>query len=233
LLITKRGCQNISGSLFFSSKFPFFGQPFGLPVFIITGRGMSLIRKSGDKSEMTGISSPGVLYDRYAPVLLGLCKRYCGNIEDAEDVLHDGFIKVLQNLSKFTPRGNGSFEGWMKRIMVNTALNHLRNKSKEKNLFSLVAPGNETLTENSGDDHQFFTEISGKVSKEELMLMICSLPNGYRTVFNLYVFESYSHKEIAETLGCTENTSKSQLSKARAMLRKQLNRIVVQITEQR
>ncbi len=194
---------------------------------------MSLFRKPGYKNEMAGISSPGILYDRYAPTLLGLCKRYCGNLEDAEDVLHDGFIKALQNLGNFTPRENGSFEGWMKRIMVNTALNHLRNKSKEKNLFSFVTQGNDAFPDDAGEDPQFFTEISGKVSKEELMSMICNLPHGYRTVFNLYVFESYSHKEISETLGCTENTSKSQLSKARSMLRKQLNHIVVQITEQR
>ena len=193
---------------------------------------MALFRKSGDKGDALTISSPGALYDRYAPALLGLCKRYCGNLEDAEDVLHDGFIKVLQNLGKFTPRENGSFEGWLKKIMVNTALNFLRNKNKERNLFNPGSVDKEDPAEEREEDNLFFAEITGKVSREELMEMICKLPHGYRTVFNLYVFESYSHKEIAEALGCSENTSKSQLSKARAMLRKQLNRVVVQLTEQ-
>jgi RNA polymerase sigma-70 factor (ECF subfamily) len=193
---------------------------------------IALFRKSGGNSEMNFISSPGILYDRYAPLLLSLCKRYCGNTEDAEDVLHDGFIKIMKNLEKFTPRDHGSFEGWMKRIMVNTSLNHLRSRSRDRNFFSSDPLRDENLKEDLPEGIHFFREISGLVSKEDLMELICNLPQGYRTVFNLYVFESYSHREIAETLGCTENTSKSQLSKARAMLRKQLDPVVAQLTEQ-
>jgi len=182
---------------------------------------------TGFKVERNGIISAAGLYDRFAPTLLGLCKRYCGNTEDAEDVLHDGFIKIIQNLGKFKPRSNGSFESWMKRIMVNTSLNHLRKKVKEKNFIDFDSLHEAINPEEQEEDNHFFSEITGKVTRDDLMAMICALPPGYRTVFNLYVFESYSHKEIAELLGFSENTSKSQLSKARSFLRRQLTQILV------
>jgi len=193
-------------------------------------RGMSIDRKSSFKIGIDGFSSAASLYDHFAPTLLGLCKRYCGNIEDAEDVLHDGFIKILQNLDKFKPRNNGSFEGWIKRIMVNTALNHIRSKTKERNFFDFDTLQEVIHLQETEEENLFFKEITGKISKEELMAMICALPAGYRAVFNLYVFESYSHKEISEILGCSENTSKSQLSKARSVLRKQLKQVLNKIT---
>jgi len=191
---------------------------------------MSIDRKSSFKIGIDGFSSAASLYDHFAPTLLGLCKRYCGNIEDAEDVLHDGFIKILQNLDKFKPRNNGSFEGWIKRIMVNTALNHIRSKTKERNFFDFDTLQEVIHLQETEEENLFFKEITGKISKEELMAMICALPAGYRAVFNLYVFESYSHKEISEILGCSENTSKSQLSKARSVLRKQLKQVLNKIT---
>jgi len=193
-------------------------------------RGMSIDRKSSFKIGIDGFSSAASLYDHFAPTLLGLCKRYCGNIEDAEDVLHDGFIKILQNLDKFKPRNNGSFEGWIKRIMVNTALNHIRSKTKERNFFDFDTLQEVIHLQETEEENLFFKEITGKISKEELMAMICALPAGYRAVFNLYVFESYSHKEISEILGCSENTSKSQLSKARSVLRKQLKQVLNKLT---
>jgi len=193
-------------------------------------RGMSIDRKSSFKIGIDGFSSAASLYDHFAPTLLGLCKRYCGNIEDAEDVLHAGFIKILQNLDKFKPRNNGSFEGWIKRIMVNTALNHIRSKTKERNFFDFDTLQEVIHLQETEEENLFFKEITGKISKEELMAMICALPAGYRAVFNLYVFESYSHKEISEILGCSENTSKSQLSKARSVLRKQLKQVLNKIT---
>jgi len=206
-------------------------QPFDFPVFINKEvAGMSKDGRSGLISGVDSYSSAASLYDRYAPTLLGLCKRYCGNIADAEDVLHDGFIKILQNLGRFTARGNGSLEGWMKRIVVNTALNHIRSKVREKNLFDHSTLHEVCNTDMSEEDDLFLKEMTGKITREELMSIICALPPGYRTVFNLYVFECYTHKEIAEALGCSENTSKSQLSKARSLLRKQLNQVLNKTT---
>lgn len=173
-----------------------------------------------DLQERANISK--VLYERYAPGFLGICFRYCANIKDAEDVLHDGFIKIMKNLHTFKPRSNGSFEGWMKRIIVNTALNFIRNHHLEQKFLDVNSFGNEfTITEEKQEE-DWFEELAGKINPEEVMDMIRGLPVGYRTVFNLYVFESYTHKKIAKTLNCSENTSKSQLSKARAMLRKMI-----------
>jgi RNA polymerase sigma-70 factor, ECF subfamily len=165
------------------------------------------------------------LYNRYAPVLLSLCLRYMGNIADAEDTLHDGFIKIINNINKFRGGQGSSLEAWMKKIMVNTALNSIRSHNKEK---LIVDQG--TMIENISipqEEEQEYQEILSDLGKETIMEMVCQLPVGYRTVFNLYVFEEYSHREIAESLKISENTSKSQLSKARALLRKQLNEMVV------
>lgn len=161
------------------------------------------------------------LYVNYSPALLSVCLRYCGNLADAEDVLHDGFIKIIRNLPKFKHRSNGTLESWMKRIMVNTALNYIRDHSKEKKFLD-IDPISERINIAELED-TWFDELAGKINPDKVMEMICELPPGYRTVFNLYVFESYSHREIAGLLGCSENTSKSQLSKARGMLRKRLD----------
>lgn len=164
------------------------------------------------------------LYDHYAPSLLSVCFRYCGNREDAEDILHDGFIKIIQKIHTFKMRKDGSLEAWMRRIMVNTALNFLRDRMKEKN-FVDIDPILEKL--NHYDEEKIDEEEKYlNMGQEKIMNLICELPAGYRTVFNLYVFEEYGHKEIAELLQFSENTSKSQLSKARAMLRKKLNQMV-------
>lgn len=156
------------------------------------------------------------LYDQYAPVLLGVCCRYCENREDAEDVLQEGFIKIIGNISGFKPNHNGSLLSWMKRIMANTALNQIRCRHKILVDTSSLPPETET---GEADDPFPFSLILGKLSQEEILGMITSLPPGYRAVFNLYVFEGFSHKEIADALNCSESTSKSQLSKARALLR--------------
>jgi RNA polymerase sigma-70 factor, ECF subfamily len=171
------------------------------------------------------ISAIEALYNNYAPRLLSLCLRYMGNLEDAEDVLHDGFIKIIKNIHLFRGGPGSSLEAWMKRIMVNTALNAIRAHTKDRLVFdkdqyleNMTIPDEEKVE---------YNEILADFGTEKIMEMICTLPAGYRTVFNLYVFEDYSHREIAETLKCSENTSKSQLSKARALLRKQLNEIVI------
>ena len=164
------------------------------------------------------------LYDRYAPSLLSVCFRYCGNREEAEDILHDGFIKIIQKIQTFRMRNDGSLEAWMRRIMVNTALNFLRDRMKEKS-FVDIDPILEKL--NHYDEEKIDEEEKYlSMGQEKIMNLICELPAGYRTVFNMYVFEEYGHKEIAELLQFSENTSKSQLSKARAMLRKKLNQMV-------
>lgn len=160
------------------------------------------------------------LHNRYASVLLALSMRYCGNRTDAEDVLHDAFIKILSNIDSFTERPNSSFEGWLKRITVNTALNFIRSKNKE-NLLAGLDPFLDGLPEEQPVDDPLM-KLGEIITNDMLLQMICDLPVGYRTVFNLYVFENYAHKEIASELSCTESTSKSQLYKARAILRKKI-----------
>lgn len=161
--------------------------------------------------------SIGVLYDRHAPWLLGVCLQYTGNREDAEDVLHDGFMKIIRSIGSFREKQTGSLEGWMRRIMVNTALKYIRDHKKER----MTADLDQVLESlQESDDHDDFDGCD--LTKDQLMDLVCELPTGYRTVFNLYVMEEYTHKEIGELLGITENTSKSQLSKARSFLRKRL-----------
>jgi len=177
--------------------------------------------KSGHDPEPIRLTA-GRLYDLHAPWLLAVCIRYCGNREDAEDVLHDGFIKIFRHLDRFNSKHPGAMEAWMKRIVVNTALNFLRDHSKFQRLISQESAA---ITNNAEDEFQNSGETfeDAGLSAEQLLEMVCELPPGYRTVFNLYVLESWTHKEIAEKLQCSEGTSKSQLSKARAMLRVRIN----------
>lgn len=157
------------------------------------------------------------LYDRFAPPMLSLCFRYTGNLHDAEDVLHEGFIKIIKNLSGFKPKSEHSVEAWMKRIMTNTALNFLRDNAKSRRFVDI-----ENVAENINFNEEEYLESDLAhlpVTQEQIMKLIGELPVGYRTVFNLYVFEDYSHREICEKLNFSESTSKSQLFKARAVLR--------------
>ncbi len=184
------------------------------------GRDDKLVRdlKRGKKGVLES------LYNTYAPSLLSVCLRYCGNRQDAEDVLHDGFIKILKHIDSFKSRSSGSFEGWMKRIMANTALNFLRDNYREKR-FMDIDPVQEKIHDEL-EEENVLENLHDKIGKERIMKMICELPPGYRAVFNLYVFEEYSHKEIADKLQFSENTSKSQLSKARALLRKKIYEVM-------
>jgi RNA polymerase sigma-70 factor (ECF subfamily) len=159
----------------------------------------------------------GVLYDRHAPWLLAVCMYYTGNREDAEDVLHDGFMKIIRSIGSFREKQPGSLEAWMRRIMVNTALKYIRDHKKEK---ISTQPDSDLENLQDSDDPVDFGGCD--LTKEQLIELICELPVGYRTVFNLYVMENYTHKEIGELLGIAENTSKSQISKARSFLRKRL-----------
>ncbi|MCF8296349.1 MAG: sigma-70 family RNA polymerase sigma factor [Saprospiraceae bacterium] len=157
------------------------------------------------------------LYKKYAVLMLGICLRYSKNKSEAEDVLQDGFIKVFSNIKKF--RSEGSFEGWIKRIMINTALVNARNNLKHYYHSDI----NELEQQISNGDEEHIKEA---ISSKDLMKLIQALPDGYRIVFNLYVFEKFSHKEISESLNISESTSKSQLSRARNLLRKSISEFI-------
>ena len=178
-----------------------------------------MINRKKDRGVPDEKTQVGALYDQYVPRLLSICIRYTGNREDAEDVLHDGFIKIIKGIGQFKVRNEHSLQAWMKKIIVNTALNHLRDHKKEK-FFLSVEDDQPILQIADEESEEPFHGLT--ISKDELMNLVCELPTGYRTVFNLYVMEGYPHKKIATLLGCSENTSKSQLSKARSFLRKQL-----------
>lgn len=151
-------------------------------------------------------------YHNYADTMYAICLRYSSNQDEAKDFLQSGFIKIFNNLDKF--RFTGSLEGWMKRIMVNNALEQLRKKMR----FSQMDDINEVrLPADIGVTHNMHG-----LEVNDILEQISKLPTGYRTVFNLYVLEGYSHKEIAEQLGINVGTSKSQLSKARNMLQQML-----------
>lgn len=156
-----------------------------------------------------------LLYKRYAATMLGVCLRYGRNLAEAEDVLQEGFIKVFTNLAKF--RQEGSLEGWIRRIMVNTAVDNYNKQSREGFLLNLEEINDMNLSDESGDGEEGLP--AGDLTVDDLMKMIHHLPDGYRMVFNMYAIEGYSHQEIAETLNISINTSKTQLFKARRMLR--------------
>ena len=142
--------------------------------------------------------------------MLATCIRYVGNQFEAEDVLVVGFMKVFDKIDTFS--GEGSFEGWIRRIMVNESLMYIRKQKNTKYHEDLETAERESASELS-DAH---------LEAEDLLNMIKELPDGYRVVFNLYAIEGFSHKEIAQKLGVTEGTSKSQLSKARGMLKRMI-----------
>lgn len=156
-------------------------------------------------------ASQYALYKTYAGKMLAVCRRYARTDLEAEDILQEGFIKVFDNISKF--RGNGSFEGWIRRIMVNTALKLYRKSSFKNEVIGIA------------DDYDQPEEASvlEKISQNEMMKMVGGLPEGYRIVFNLYAIEGFSHSEIADTLGVNEGTSRSQLAKARKWLQKKIH----------
>ena len=154
------------------------------------------------------------LYERYGGSLMAICLRYMGNRDAAEDVLHDGFIRIFQSIGQFTYQGNGSLKAWLSRVMVNEALGALRkqNQLAQQEVLMEQLPDTEEAGEGMND-----------IPRSVLMKMIAELPDGYRTVFNLYVFEEKSHKEIAQMLGITEHTSSSQYYRAKTLLAKKIN----------
>jgi RNA polymerase sigma factor (sigma-70 family) len=152
------------------------------------------------------------VYERYAPKMYPLCLRYVKETAVAEDILIVGFMKVFERIHQF--QGKGNFGGWIRRIMINECLMYLE---KEKNLYNEI--GLEAIL-----PAPVSSQPSDELAVEDLMKLINSLPSGYRTVFNLYAIEGYSHQEIATMLKISENTSKSQLSRARSHLQKMINK---------
>jgi len=148
------------------------------------------------------------LYDQFAKKMMGVCLRYAGGQDEAQDILQDGFIKIFQNLHRY--EGKGSFEGWVRRTIVNTALDSYR---KNKISRQHVEIDEASFLTASGED------VISSIAAQDLLGIIQKLPSGYRTVFNLFAIEGYSHKEIADQMEITESTSKSQYRKAKAYLR--------------
>lgn len=151
------------------------------------------------------------IYEKLAPKMMAVCLRYMGDRESAEDILQDGFVTLFNKLDMYS--GEGSFEGWARRIFVNTALMSLR-KTDALKLSDDISAAAE-IVNNSPSATQ-------NLGYKELMALVASLPSGYRTVFNLAVVEGFNHAEIAKMLGISEATSRSQLNRARTMLQKKI-----------
>lgn len=150
------------------------------------------------------------LFERYAPMLMGVCQRYCRTQAEAEDALQDSFIRLFEKLPLYGFQG--SFAGWARRLTVNVAL-----KAYQRKRFQLEQSGLENIPEKGGAPTAY-----AELGEQELLAMVQALPDGYRLVFNLYAIEGFSHKEIAEQLGIQEASSRSQLLKARKVLQRQL-----------
>jgi RNA polymerase sigma factor (sigma-70 family) len=150
------------------------------------------------------------LYRQYAPKMYAVCNRYCNNANDAQDVLQEGFVKIFKNLANY--RGEGSFEGWMRRIFVNTAIEHYRRKV---NVFTMTEAVETTYEDNDWT-------VFDRLAEKDILDMVRQLSPGYRTIFNMYVVEGYSHKDIGALLGISEGTSKSQLARSKLILQKML-----------
>ncbi len=149
------------------------------------------------------------LYEVYYGKMMPVCLRYTGSYEEARDVLHEGFMKVYKNIAKFEPRH--SLESWIKRIMINTAIDHYRKNKKHSKQVDINYASYEA--------DKGAVSVVSKLSAEEILGLVQQLSPAYRTVFSLYVIEGYKHREIATMLGVSEGSSKSNLAKARAKLR--------------
>lgn len=157
------------------------------------------------------------LYRKHAAVLLAVCYRYTKSRMEAEDVLQEGFVKVFQKINSFENRG--SFEGWLKRVMVNTAINHYKANQKQKTQ-DIDLNNKEVVTKYESENEAI--EIEEVIPQAELMKLLQGLPDGYRMVFNMHAIEGLQHNEIAEELNISVSTSKTQLFKARRWLRQKI-----------
>ena len=152
------------------------------------------------------------LYEGCSAKMYGVCLRYVGNSDIARDILHDGFVKVFTSIKSF--RGEGSFEGWVRRIMVNTALEFLRQRKDHLEVEIDRAKNSVADSTVQGYDYSFFLSV------------VMELPPQYRMVFNLYAIDEYTHSEIADMLNISESTSKSNYSRAKAILRGKLEQLI-------
>lgn len=163
--------------------------------------------QSGNRKAQEG------LYKLFAAKMLGVCMRYATDKMEAEDMLQNGFIKVFNKMLDF--KGEGSFEGWVRRIMVHTSIEYFRKHHKMMQLVEMEA---------SGAEQSVNPAATANLEAKDLLAIIQTLPPGYRLVFNLYAIEGYSHKEIGEIMNISEGASKSQLSRARAILKEMVNK---------
>ncbi|MBO4571722.1 MAG: sigma-70 family RNA polymerase sigma factor [Bacteroidales bacterium] len=155
------------------------------------------------------------LYDLYAPRMLAVCMRYTGSRENAKDVMQEGFLTVFDKIGTY--KGQGSFEGWMRRVFANQSLMYIRKNDALKYADEIDSVPESGLGLESGDP-------LGALGAKEIMELISAMPAGFRSVFNLYVLEGYSHQEIAEALGITEGSSRSQLSRGRIWLQERIKK---------
>ncbi len=151
------------------------------------------------------------VYEKYFGLLLAICLRYANEREEAKDILQASFVKIFNNIKAF--KDTGSLEGWMKTIVINTAIDRYRKKVNQPMAVDI----------DKADEPSIPAEAYQNLDQKTLLSAIQQLPEGYRTIFNLYVIEGYSHKEIAEQFGINEGTSKSQLAKARGILKEKLS----------
>ena len=178
---------------------------------------MKVIQLHNEEKELIDLaiannrSAQQKLYSKYSPKMLSVCRQYIKDIQQAEDIMVTAFMKMFTNLEKF--EFNGSFEGWIRRIMVNESISFLRVQKKVKFI------EDETFFE------ERFNNIESQYSVDEIQSLIDNLPDGYKMVFNLYAIEGFKHHEIATMLNINEGTSKSQLSHARKMLQNQINKL--------
>lgn len=157
-----------------------------------------------------------LLYERYGGQLMAICLRYSGDKESAEDILHDGFLRIFQSIGQFSYKGEGSLKAWLSKVMVNEALGYLRKRNTQMQQEVLME---EIPDIEANENDSNINEIPPAV----LMKFIRELPEGYRMVLNLYIFENKSHKEIASLLGIAEHTSSSQFYRAKSLLQKRIN----------
>ena len=158
-----------------------------------------------------------MLFDKFAPKMMTVCLRYGSYSMEAEDILQDGFVKTFNKLVDF--KQEGSLEGWIRRIMVNTALDAIRKNKKY---------AQDANIDDVGFKISNFESASDDIQAEDLLKLINSMPEGYKVVFNLFAIEGYSHKEISELMNISENTSKSQYSRARSYLRTRLEKLEIE-----
>jgi len=170
-----------------------------------------------------------MLYEMFAPQMHGLCFRYLGDSETTKDIVQEGFIKVFSNIKQY--KGKGSFEGWMKRIFVNTAISYIRKNNKNQKHISFDEVNEATFNGSNGEntpESKVYEDVNNEsavadLTEEELLSALQKIPENFRTVFNLYCIENIKHDEIAKMLKISVATSRTRLLRARGQLKKELH----------